>query len=70
MANPNPKTDHLNRFKRKIDPNEPCAKNPVQVRVPKSQYEQWMNLPLDLRNQVLRDAIAKALEEQEELESA
>ncbi|MGV2831666.1 hypothetical protein [Myxosarcina sp. GI1(2024)] len=63
MANPNPKTDHLNRFPRLNGASEPCARKPVQVKIPQSQYEQWMALPVDFRNQVLRDAIAKALEE-------
>ena len=64
MANPNPKTDHLNRFERTIDPNEPCAKNPVQVRIAQSQYEQWMALPSKERNRYLREAIAKKIQEE------
>lgn len=63
MANPNPKIDHLNRFPRLPGAKEACARKPVQVKIPQSQYEKWMNLPVDLRNQVLREAIAKALEE-------
>ena len=63
MANPNPKTDHLNRFPKLDGANESCARKPVQVKIPQSQYEKWMSLPVDLRNQVLREAIAKALEE-------
>ncbi len=63
MANPNPKTDHLKRFPRLNGASEPCARKPVQVKIPQSQYEKWMTLPVDLRNQVLREAIAKALEE-------
>ena len=70
MANPNPKTSHLNRFPKLPGAKEPCARKPVQVKIPESQYEQWMNLPVDLRNQVLREAIAKALQEKEELKSA
>jgi hypothetical protein len=35
----------------------------VPVKIPQNQYEQWMSLPVDLRNQVLRDAIEKVLEE-------
>lgn len=64
MANSNPKTDHLNRFPRRAGATEACAKKPVQVKIPQSQYEQWMSLPVDLRNQVLRDAIKKVLEDQ------
>ena len=67
MANPNPKTDHLNRIPRLKGATEPCARKPVQVKIPQSQYEKWMTLPVDLRNQVLRDAIKKALEEQSPL---
>ena len=63
MANPNPKTDHLNRFPKLAGAKESCARKPVQVKIPQSQYEKWMSLPVDLRNQVLREAIAKALEE-------
>ena len=63
MANPNPKTDHLNRFPKRAGATEACARNPVQVRIPQSQYEKWMKLPVELRNQVLRDAIEKTLQE-------
>ena len=70
MANPNPKTDHLNRFPKLAGANEACARKPVQVKIPQSQYEKWMSLPVDLRNRVLREAIAKALEELEEPQSA
>ncbi len=64
MANPNPKTEHLNPFPRMAGANESCARKPVQVKIPQSQYEQWMTLPVDIRNQALRDAIQKTLEEQ------
>ena len=67
MANPNPKTDHLTSFPRPNGAKEPCARKPVQVKIPQSQYEKWMTLPADLRNQVLRDAIKKALEEKSPL---
>jgi hypothetical protein len=67
MANPNPKTEHLNRFPRMAGADEPCARKPVQVKIPQSQYEQWMSLPVDLRNQVLREAIQKTLENQSPL---
>ena len=67
MANPNPKTAHLNPFPRLSGANEPCARKPVQVKIPQSQYEKWMTLPVDLRNQVLRDAIKKTLEEKSPL---
>ncbi|MGL5832780.1 MAG: hypothetical protein ACRC1Z_06035 [Waterburya sp.] len=67
MANPNPKTEHLNRFPRMPGADEPCARKPVQVKIPQSQYEQWMTLPVDLRNQVLREAIQKTLEKQSPL---
>ena len=63
MANPNPKTEHLNRFPRMPGAHESCARKPVQVKIPQSQYEKWMTLPVDVRNQVLRDAIEKTLEE-------
>jgi hypothetical protein len=63
MANPNPKIDRLNRFPKLAGAKESCARKPVQVKIPQSQYEKWMSLPVDLRNQVLREAIAKALEE-------
>ena len=59
MANPNPKTDHLNRFPIRAGATEAYARRPVQVRIPQSQYDKWMSLPVDLRNQVLRDAIKK-----------
>jgi hypothetical protein len=64
MANPSPKTDHLNRFPKLAGATEPCARKPVQVKIPQSQYEQWMTLPAEIRNQVLREAIEKTLSEQ------
>ena len=67
MANPNPKTDHLNRFPKRAGATEALARTPVQVKIPQSQYERWMSLPVDLRNQVLRDAIKKTLEEKQNL---
>ncbi|MEO0011818.1 MAG: hypothetical protein RLZZ535_207 [Cyanobacteriota bacterium] len=63
MANPNPKTDHLNRFPKRDGATEACARRPVQVKIPQSQYDKWMNLPVDLRNQILRDVIEKTLQE-------
>jgi hypothetical protein len=63
MANPNPKTDHLNRFPKRAGATEACARKPVQVKIPQSQYDKWMNLPVDLRNQILRDVIEKTLQE-------
>lgn len=63
MANPNPKTDHLNPFPKLAGAREACARKPVQVKIPQSKYEKWMSLPVDLRNKVLRDAIEKALQE-------
>lgn len=63
MANPNPKTDHLNRFPIRAGATEALARNPVQVKVPKSHYDKWMSLPVELRNKVLRNAIAQTLKE-------
>ena len=67
MANPNPKTDHLNRFPKRAGATEACGRKPVQVKIPQSQYEKWMSLPVDLRNQVLRDAIETTLKEKSHL---
>ena len=63
MANPNPRTEHLNPFPRMPGASESCARKPVQVKIPQSQYEQWMTLPVDTRNKALRDAIQKTLED-------
>jgi hypothetical protein len=63
MANLNPKTEHLNPFPKMPGATEACARKPVQVKIPQSQYDKWMSLPVDLRNQVLRDAIEKVLKE-------
>ncbi|MGL5878077.1 MAG: hypothetical protein ACRC2V_09910 [Xenococcaceae cyanobacterium] len=57
------KTDHLTPFPRFIDGNEPCARKPIQIKVPESQYEAWMALPAEVRNSALREAIAKILQE-------
>jgi hypothetical protein len=47
----------------RVNDSEPCAPKPVQVRIPLSQYEAWMNLSAEVRNSVLREAIAKKLQE-------
>ncbi|BAZ44600.1 hypothetical protein NIES4102_16120 [Chondrocystis sp. NIES-4102] len=62
MANPNPKTDHLNHFPKRAGATEALGRTPVQVKILESQYNKWMSLPVDIRNQVLRDAIEKTLE--------
>ena len=66
MANPNPVTDHLLPSPRLPGASEPCARTPIQVKVPQSHYDQWMALPSKERNRYLREAIAKKI--QEELE--
>lgn len=47
----------------RVNENEPCAQKPVQVRIAQSQYEKWMTLPAEVRNNALREAIAKILQE-------
>jgi chlorite dismutase len=42
--------------------HELCAPKPVQVKVPQSKYEEWMELPAEVRTRILREAIDKALE--------
>ncbi|MDJ0648558.1 MAG: hypothetical protein QNJ60_07590 [Xenococcaceae cyanobacterium MO_188.B19] len=44
----------------KIAP-EGSAPKSVAVRIPKSQYEAWMSLPAEERNDYLRNAIAQKL---------
>lgn len=46
----------------KIAP-EGSAPKAVSVRIPKSQYEAWMSLPAEERNEFLRSAIAQKLVE-------
>jgi hypothetical protein len=60
MANLNPNTSGLKKFP-KIAP-EGSADKPVHVRVPASQYQAWMSLPVKERNDYLRKAIAEKLE--------
>lgn len=57
---PNLNTSGLKKFP-KIAP-EGSAQQPVQVRVPKSQYDLWMSLSSEERNDYLRKAIAEKLE--------
>ena len=61
MANPNPKTEHLSKYP-KIAP-EGSASKPVQVRIPKNQYDAWMKIPSQERNEYLREMIAKKIQE-------
>ena len=61
MANPNPNTEGL-RPNPRIAP-EGSSQKPVQVRVPLSQYDEWMALPAKLRNDYLRKCIADKLTE-------
>jgi hypothetical protein len=51
----------------RIDDKELCAPKPVQVKILQSQYEQWMELPAEIRTKILREAIANALENRESL---
>lgn len=57
--NPNPNTIGLKKIP-KIAP-EGSAPKSVAVRIPKSQYEIWMSLSSEERNECLREAIAKKL---------
>ena len=59
MANPNPNISGLKPMP-KIAP-EGTARRPVQVRIPASQYEAWMSLPAQKRNEYLRQAISDLL---------
>ncbi len=59
MANPNPNMSGLKPMP-KISP-EGTARRPVQVKVPANQYEAWMSLPAEERNNYLREAIAAKL---------
>ena len=59
MGNPNPNTSGLKPMP-KIAP-EGTARRPVQVRIPASQYEAWMSLPAQKRNEYLREAISDLL---------
>ncbi len=64
MANPNPVTEHFVAPPRLPGEDEPCARTPIQVKVPKTQYKQWMSLPSKERNRYLREAIAKKIQEE------
>lgn len=64
MANSNPVTDHFVPPPRLPGANEPCARTPIQVKVPQSHYEKWMTLPSEERNRYLREAIAKKIYEE------
>lgn len=57
MSRGNPQ--YLNSFP-KIAP-EGSAPKSVAVRIPKSQYEIWMSLSSEERNECLRNAIAQKL---------
>ena len=57
--NPNPNTIGLKKIP-KIAP-EGSAPRAVSVRIPKSQYEAWMSLSAEERNDYLRKAIAEKL---------
>lgn len=61
MRNPNPNTKGLKKIP-KISPKG-SAKNPVHVRIPAEQYNAWMSLPSEERNECLRNAIAQKLVE-------
>ena len=63
-----PNTSGLKKIP-KIAP-EGSAKKPVQVRVPASQYDDWMAIPAKERNDYLRKAIADKLAEKQKLASA
>lgn len=52
---------NLYKPSRTITPNEPCAKRPVQVRVAESEYQEWMKLPVEVRNKALRETISSTI---------
>lgn len=57
---------------RTITPNEACAKRPVQVRVAESEYEEWIKLPVEVRNKALRETISNTIKtfKKEDLQTA
>ena len=61
VKNPNSNTTGLVKIPRVI-PGGTC-RTPVQVKVPTGQYELWMSLPSEERNEYLREAIALKLAE-------
>ena len=67
MANKQPKMDQLKPFAFKTDREEPLRER-VQIRVPASMKEKLQEQ--ENWQEFARQAIAKALQEQEELESA
>jgi D-aminopeptidase len=67
MSNPNPKTNQLTPFPRLVNVKEACSRKPVQVKIPKTQYSEWMTLPVQVRNKVLREAITEALQNKKSL---
>ncbi len=69
MANSNPVTDHFVPPPRLAGASEPCARTPIQVKVPQSHYDKWMTLPSEERNRYLREAIAKKVLELTEHEN-
>lgn len=52
---------NLYKPSRTITPSEPCAKRPVQVRVAESEYQEWMELPVEVRNKALRETISNTI---------
>lgn len=54
-------------FSRLVTSEEPCARKPVQVKIPESQYEMWIQLPAEVRNSDLREAIANIIEKRKDL---
>ncbi len=67
MANKQPKIDQLKAFAFKTDRDEPL-KERVQIRIPTSMKQKLQEQ--DNWQEFVRQAIAKALEEKEELQSA
>ena len=67
MANKEPKTEQLKPFAFKTDRAEPLRER-VQIRVPASMKEKLQEQ--ENWQEFARNAIARALEEQEELKSA
>lgn len=62
MRDLNSRLKNLKSYPR-VDEKEPCAQKPVQIKIPQSQYEAWMTLPIEIRNKALREAISKTLQE-------
>ena len=57
---------HLEKYKYKTVGDKPLGNKPVGIRVPEQDYEDFMQIPKDIRSKLLREFIANTAQKYKE----